>query len=141
MIAFANPILDANDPAITSIHIAPDPNILGLIALVWIQIVFVTMVYGPIAAFLVEFFPAKIRYTSLSMPYHMGNGEFGGWLPFIAAAMTASAVAGGMFAGLASVTPGGTAFVGLWYPIVVALMSLVIGGLYIRETKDVRYLG
>ena len=97
--------------------------------MVFLMIVLVTMVYGPIAAFLVEFFPTKIRYTSLSLPYHLGNGEFGGWLPFIAAAMTASAVAGGMFAGLASVTPGGSVFVGLWYPIVVALMSLVIGGL------------
>ena len=63
------------------------PEILPLIALVWIQIIFVTMVYGPIAAFLVEFFPARIRYTSLSIPYHIGNGWFGGFLPLIAAAL------------------------------------------------------
>ena len=66
------------------------PEILPLIALVWIQIIFVTMVYGPIAAFLVEFFPARIRYTSLSIPYHIGNGWFGGFLPLIAAALLTS---------------------------------------------------
>jgi hypothetical protein len=98
----------------------------------------VTMVYGPIAAFLVEFFPAKIRYTSLSLPYHLGNGEFGGWLPFIATAVVTAAGAGGALAGLAAITPGGATFAGLWYPIVVAVMSVIIGGLWIRETKDVR---
>jgi MFS family permease len=137
MKTFANPIAE-NDPATTAVAIAQDPNIVGLTAMVFLMIVLVTMVYGPIAAFLVEFFPTKIRYTSLSLPYHLGNGEFGGWLPFIATAMTAAAVAGGMFAGLASVTPGGATFVGLWYPIAVAVMSLVIGGLFIRETKDIR---
>src|SRR5919205_2732224 len=65
--------------------------------LVFIQMVYVTMVYGPIAAFLVEFFPAKVRYTSLSIPYHLGNGEFGGWLPFIATAIGAATVAGAGF--------------------------------------------
>jgi len=74
------------------------PEILPLIALVWIQIIFVTMVYGPIAAFLVEFFPAKIRYTSLSIPYHIGNGWFGGFLPLIAATLLAST--GNLYAGL-----------------------------------------
>src|SRR4029079_15814078 len=65
------------------------PEILPLIALVWIQVVFVTMVYGPIAAFLVELFPARIRYTSLSIPYHIGNGWFGGFLPLISAGLLA----------------------------------------------------
>jgi MFS family permease len=137
MHGFANPIAE-NDPATPAVAVAQDPNIFGLTAMVFLMIVLVTMVYGPIAAFLVEFFPTRVRYTSLSLPYHLGNGEFGGWLPFIATAMVAAATAGGMFAGLASVTPGGTMFVGLWYPIAVAVMSLIIGGLWIRETKDVR---
>ena len=137
MYAFANPAAE-NDPATPATAVAQDPNLLGLIAMVFLMIVLVTMVYGPIAAFLVEFFPTRVRYTSLSLPYHLGNGEFGGWLPFINTAMVASAAAGGLFAGLAAITPGGTTFVGLWYPIAVAVMSLVIGGLWIRETKDVR---
>ena len=99
------------------------PEFVPLIALVWIQIIFVTMVYGPIAAFLVEFFPAKIRYTSLSIPYHIGNGWFGGFLPLIAAALLAST---------------GNLYAGLIYPIVVALMTVVIGGLLIRESRHVR---
>ena len=94
-----------------------------LIALVWIQIVFVTMVYGPIAAFLVEYFPARIRYTSLSIPYHIGNGWFGGFLPLIAAALLAST---------------GNLYAGLIYPIVVALITVVVGGLFIRETRHVK---
>jgi MFS family permease len=98
------------------------PEILPLIALVWIQVVFVTMVYGPIAAFLVEQFPARIRYTSLSIPYHIGNGWFGGFLPLISAALLAST---------------GNLYAGLIYPIVVALMTVVIGGLYVRETRHV----
>ncbi|HET7686637.1 MAG TPA: MFS transporter [Candidatus Limnocylindria bacterium] len=137
MKGFANPIPET-DPATPATMISQDPNILGLTAMVFLMIVLVTMVYGPIAAFLVEYFPAKIRYTSLSLPYHLGNGEFGGWLPFIASFMVASAASGGIFAGLASVTPGGATFVGLWYPIVVAIMSLIIGGIWIHETKDVR---
>jgi MFS family permease len=99
------------------------PEILPLMVLVWIQIVFVTMVYGPIAAFLVEFFPARIRYTSLSIPYHIGNGWFGGFLPLIAA-------------GLLSAT--GNLYAGLIWPIAVALITVVVGGLYIRETRQVR---
>jgi MFS family permease len=99
------------------------PEILPLMALVWIQVVYVTMVYGPIAAFLVEFFPARIRYTSLSIPYHFGNGWFGGFLPLIAAALIAST---------------GNLYAGLIYPIVVALITVVIGGLFIRESRHVR---
>jgi hypothetical protein len=81
------------------------------------------MVYGPIAAFLVEFFPARIRYTSLSIPYHIGNGWFGGFLPLIAAALLSAT---------------GNLYAGLVYPIVVALITVVIGGLFIRETRHVR---
>jgi len=99
------------------------PEILPLMVLVWIQVVYVTMVYGPIAAFLVEFFPARIRYTSLSIPYHIGNGWFGGFLPLIAAAL---------------LTATGNIYAGLIYPIVVALITVIVGGLYIRETRHVR---
>jgi MFS family permease len=102
---------------------AAQPEILPLIALVWIQVVFVTAVYGPIAAFLVEYFPARIRYTSLSIPYHIGNGWFGGFLPLIAGAIIAST---------------GNLYASLIYPIVVALMTVVIGGLYIKESRQVR---
>ena len=86
-----------------------------------ILVIYVTMVYGPIAAFLVELFPTRIRYTSMSLPYHIGNGWFGGMLPLLATAMVASK---------------GNIYAGLWYPIIVALMSFVIGSLFIRETKD-----
>jgi MFS family permease len=137
MKGFANPIPET-DPATPATAIAQDPNLVGLTAMVFIMIVFVTMVYGPIAAFLVEYFPARIRYTSLSVPYHLGNGEFGGWLPFIATAVTAAAATGGALAWLGSITPGGAGFTGLWYPIIVALMSVVIGGVWVRETKDTR---
>jgi len=99
------------------------PEILPLIALVWIQIVYVTMVYGPIAAFLVEYFPARIRYTSLSIPYHIGNGWFGGFLPLIAAALLART---------------GNLYAGLIYPIVVAIVTVIIGGLFIRESRQVK---
>ena len=99
------------------------PEILPLIALVFVQVLYVTMVYGPIAAFLVEYFPARIRYTSLSLPYHIGNGWFGGFLPLIAAATIAAT---------------GNLIASLIYPIVVAVMTLVIGGLFIRETRHVK---
>jgi MFS family permease len=137
MHGFTNPIPET-DPDTVATMTAQDPNIVGLTAMVFLMIVLVTMVYGPIAAFLVEYFPAKIRYTSLSLPYHLGNGEFGGWLPFIAQAMVVAAASGGILAGLASVTPGGATFVGLWYPIAVAVMSLIVGGIWVHETKDVR---
>jgi len=87
-----------------------------------IMVIYVTMVYGPIAAFLVELFPTKIRYTSMSLPYHIGNGWFGGMLPLLATAMVAAY---------------GDIYFGLWYPIVVAVMTLIIGAVFLRETKDV----
>jgi MFS family permease len=96
-------------------------NMPVLILLVWIQVLFVTMVYGPIAAFLVELFPARIRYTSMSLPYHIGNGWFGGMLPLTAAAL---------------VTAHGQIYAGLWYPVIVAGLTFVIGMLFIRETRD-----
>jgi MFS family permease len=99
------------------------PDILPLIALVFVQVLYVTMVYGPIAAFLVEYFPARIRYTSLSIPYHIGNGWFGGFLPLIAAAVIAAT---------------GNLLASLIYPIAVAVITLVVGGLFIRETRHVK---
>jgi MFS family permease len=124
MFAAANPVLNPKtDPAITSTYISANPNIAMLIALVWIQVVFVTMVYGPIAAFLVEYFPARIRYTSLSLPYHIGNGWFGGFLPLIAASLFAAT---------------GNIYAGLIYPIVVALITAAVGWRFVRETNQVR---
>jgi len=96
------------------------PIALKLILLVFIQVFFVTMVYGPIAAYLVEAFPAKIRYTSLSLPYHIGNGVFGGLLPVI---------------GLSVVANTGNIYAGLYYPIVVASITFIVGSLLLKETK------
>ncbi|HTS85287.1 MAG TPA: MFS transporter [Usitatibacter sp.] len=89
--------------------------------ILFIMVIYVTMVYGPIAAFLVELFPTKIRYTSMSLPYHIGNGWFGGMLPLLATAMVAAY---------------GDIYYGLWYPIVVALMTVVIGFLFLKDNKD-----
>jgi MFS family permease len=104
-------------------------NLIMLMILVFIQIIYVTMVYGPIAAFLVELFPTKIRYTSMSLPYHLGNGWFGGFLPLIATALTASSMAKEAFG-------SGAIYAGLIYPIAIALVTLVVGALFIKETKD-----
>jgi MFS family permease len=104
-------------------------NLPVLAGLVFVQMIYVAMVYGPIAAFLVELFPTNIRYTSMSLPYHLGNGWFGGFLPLIATAATSSA--------WAQATLGeGALYAGLIYPIAVCVLTLVVGGLYIRETKD-----
>jgi MFS family permease len=100
-----------------------------MVLLLCIQMIYVCMVYGPIAAFLVELFPTKIRYTSMSLPYHLGNGWFGGFLPLIATAVTASAWAESTFG-------SGAIYTGLIYPISVCLITLLVGGLLIRETKD-----
>jgi hypothetical protein len=119
---FANPgMLPAADPALV--------NVPALVVLVAIQMVYVTMVYGPIAAFLVELFPTQIRYTSMSVPYHLGNGWFGGFLPLIATAVTASAWAKTTFG-------SGSIYTGLLYPMGIAIVTVIVGGLYIRETKD-----
>ncbi|HVG08233.1 MAG TPA: MFS transporter [Thermoanaerobaculia bacterium] len=91
------------------------------VLILFILVLYVTMVYGPIAAFLVELFPTRIRYTSMSLPYHIGNGWFGGMLPLLATAMVARA---------------GNIYAGLWYPIAVALMTVAVGALFLRETKD-----
>jgi hypothetical protein len=100
-----------------------DPNTIMLTLLIFIQVLYVTMVYGPIAAYLVELFPTRIRYTSMSIPYHFGNGWFGGLTPFIATYIVR--VTGNIYAGLS-------------YPIIVALMTFLIGSMKLKETKDVK---
>jgi len=97
-------------------------NYVAVLLLLVYLVLLVTMVYGPIAAMLVEMFPTRIRYTSMSLPYHIGNGWFGGLLPTISFALVAQ---------------NGNIYYGLWYPIIIAAMTLVIGTLFIRETKDV----
>jgi MFS family permease len=92
------------------------------VLLLWLLVVYVTLVYAPIAAWLVELFPSRIRYSGMSLPYHIGNGWFGGFLPATVFAIVAYT---------------GNIYSGLWYPIVIALMSLVIGFLFLPETKDV----
>jgi hypothetical protein len=92
-----------------------------VVLLLFVLALYVTMVYGPIAAWLVELFPARIRYTSVSLPYHLGNGWFGGFLPSIAFAMVAAT---------------GDVYYGLWYPIVVALATAIVGTMFMPETKD-----
>ncbi len=90
-----------------------------VILLCTILVIYVTMVYGPIAAWLVELFPARIRYTSMSLPYHIGNGWFGGFLPVTSFAIVAAT---------------GNIYNGLWYPIVVAAITVAMGALFLRET-------
>jgi len=101
-----------------------DPNQINYgmtLLLLFILVIYVTMVYGPIAAMLVEMFPTRIRYTSMSLPYHIGNGWFGGLLPTTAFALVAFK---------------GDIYYGLWYPIIIALITFVIGMIFVRETKD-----
>lgn len=98
------------------------PQVAATIGLLFILVIFVTMVYGPIAAMLVELFPTRIRYTSMSLPYHIGNGWFGGLLPATAFAIVAST---------------GDIYAGLWYPVIFASITVVIGFLFLPETKDV----
>ena len=110
----------------------PNPKYSGIILdtatyvkfifLVWVLILLVTMVYGPIAAFLVEMFPTKIRYTSMSLPYHIGNGVFGGLVPFIGLLLTT--------------TYPKDPLVGLWYPIGVAALCFIIGTIYLTNKID-----
>jgi MFS family permease len=99
-----------------------------MILLVFVQIIFVTMVYGPMAAFLVELFPTKIRYTSMSLPYHIGNGVFGGLVPFLGTLIVELSKTKG--------NPAGDPLAGLWYPIGVASLCVIIGIIYLRNTID-----
>jgi len=116
--AYAQALKAANYPA------KADPariNHVMIVVLLVILVIYVTMVYGPIAAFLVELFPTKIRYSSMSLPYHIGNGWFGGFVPLIATSV---------------VVATGNIYAGLYYPIAVALIALIVGSLLIKETKD-----
>lgn len=115
-VATAMTVERPNTPVLTD-KVLPQGIFWKFVGLVFIQILFVTMVYGPIAAFLVELFPTKIRYTSMSLPYHIGNGVFGGLVPFIATLIVSF--------------PGSTPLSGLWYPIGIAGLSFVIGVLYL----------
>jgi hypothetical protein len=114
----------AGDPGIVKVSSISDvftPRTLAVIGLLFILVLYVTMVYGPIAAALVELFPTRIRYTSMSLPYHIGNGWFGGLLPATAFAMVAQT---------------GDIYFGLWYPIIFAVVTFVIGLLFVPETKN-----
>ncbi|TMJ81230.1 MAG: MHS family MFS transporter [Alphaproteobacteria bacterium] len=115
----------AGDPGIVKMSNPFDifrPQVAAVIGLLFILVIFVTMVYGPIAAMLVELFPTKIRYTSMSLPYHIGNGWFGGLLPATSFAIVAST---------------GDIYAGLWYPIIFAAITAVVGFFFLPETKDV----
>lgn len=103
--------------------VAPNPNVPLLILLVFIQVIYVTMVYGPIAAYLVEAFPAKIRYTSFSLPYHIGNGVFGGLVPVV---------------GLSVCAATGNIYSGLWYPMGIAALTFIVGSIFLPETHSHR---
>jgi MFS family permease len=113
---------DANN-ALVPAKEASNPNLTMLVTLVFVQVIYVCMVYGPIAAYLVEAFPAKIRYTSLSLPYHIGNGVFGGLVPLI---------------GLSSCAATGNIYAGLYYPMIVASMTFIVGSLLLKETHGHR---
>ena len=124
--------IDANGTVTTSPKVIPCTNfgnllsnrtVWMLILLIFIQVIWVTMVYGPIAAYLVEAFPAKIRYTALSLPYHIGNGVFGGLLPLI---------------GLWIIAQTGDIYAGLYYPMIIASITFVVGSLLLRESRDVK---
>ena len=108
----------------TAIRASADPNDINYVMtviLLTILVIYVTMVYGPIAAWLVEMFPTRIRYSGVSLPYHIGNGWFGGFLPATVFAIVAAT---------------GNIYSGLWYPIAIAAMSFVVGLIFLPETKD-----
>jgi MFS family permease len=115
--------VDAAGKVIPAVLEASNPNGVMLTLLIFVQVIYVTMVYGPIAAYLVELFPTRIRYTSMSIPYHFGNGWFGGLTPFIATYI---------------VTVTGNIYAGLAYPITIAIMTLIIGSLFLKDTSHVK---
>jgi len=113
----ADQLKAAGYPAKADSKLVDKPKVIGLLALL---VLYVTMVYGPIAAMLVEMFPTRIRYTAMSLPYHIGNGWFGGFLPTTAFAIVAAT---------------GNVYSGLWYPVIVASVTAVIGGLFLKDTR------
>jgi MFS family permease len=114
---------DAVSGALIPAKEAPNPNLTSLVLLIFVQVLYVCLIYGPIAAYLIEAFPAKIRYTSVSLTYHIGNGVFGGLLPLI---------------GLSSVAATGNIYAGLYYPMIVAGMTFIIGSIFLKETHNTR---
>ena len=141
--AFAGPLtevtaatVDATGKAVPAVMKALSPSLVPMTLLVFCLVLFVTMAYGPIAAYLVELFPTKVRYTSLSLPYHIGNGVFGGFVPFIATALTLRAAA----------LPEGTffktysSFTGLLYPVSIALICWFIGQALMKDVRNVKLM-
>ncbi len=114
---------DATTGKLVPMKVATAPNLPMLVLLVWVQVLLVCLVYGPMAAFLIESFPAKIRYTSMSLPYHIGNGVFGGLVPLI---------------GLSVIAGTGNIYAGLYYPMIVAGITFVVGTLLLKETHGNR---
>lgn len=131
--------LNAARPEVKKTVLVNDSDRWTLIWLVFIQVIFVTLVYGPIAAFLVEMFPVRIRYTSMSLPYHIGNGVFGGLLPAVATYLATGAKEANTAAEKAGAAlPYAAPYLeGLWYPIIVAAVSLLIGAVYIKNRPQV----
>jgi MFS family permease len=125
------PIYHGMAAAVTKVGTVVTVNQPMMIALIFVQVIYVTMVYGPIAALLVELFPAKIRYTSMSIPYHLGNGEFGGLTPLVATWLAAWWLAN---------HPGDVKakFMGLVWPIAIATLTFFVGLIWLPETKDRR---
>jgi sugar phosphate permease len=113
----------APNGALRPATVATHPNMPAIVFLVFVQVLFVCMVYGPIAAYLCEAFPAKVRYTSLSLPYHIGNGVFGGLVPVV---------------GLSTIAATGNIYAGLYYPMAVAAMTFVFGSFLLRETHGTK---
>ncbi len=122
-IALTPQVLDTATGGLVAAKEAASPDVVKLVLLVFVQVLYVCMIYGPIAAYLVEAFPAKIRYTSLSLPYHIGNGVFGGLLPLI---------------GLSVCAATGNIYAGLYYPMIVAGITLVFGSLLLKETHGTK---
>lgn len=126
VVVHADKAAEATKPKIAKATLLNGNDKWMMILLIFVQVIFVTMVYGPIAAFLVEMFPVKIRYTSMSLPYHVGNGIFGGLLPTVAVYLASKAKDAGQ---------GDWYLEGLWYPIIIAAISFVIGLLYISGKR------
>jgi ATP/ADP translocase len=110
-------------PALVPAKVASSPNLPLMTFLIFLQVLLVTLVYGPIAAYLIEAFPAKVRYTSMSLPYHIGNGVFGGLVPLI---------------GVATIASTGNILAGLYFSIAVAAITFVVGMIFMQETHGVR---
>jgi MFS family permease len=122
------PVDKPTKPEIKTEKNVPNSTYWIFVLLVFVQILYVTMVYGPIAAFLVELFPTKIRYSSMSLPYHIGNGVFGGLVPFLGTLIVSFT--------MTEANPTGDPLAGLWYPISIATLCLIIGVIFLRNKRD-----